>query len=118
MNIISISHQQQNYSTCSPRKNPTSFSVPKSYLALQDGSIVTLGVKGHAKYKAYSISLRWARGTSIGTQHLPLQISAAALAASSVVVELGGLAIPAGLSYGARPKVPVASTLKNCLISL
>lgn len=89
----------------------------RSFLAVQDGSIVTIGVEGSATYVAYSIRLRWARGTSTGARHLPLRISAATLAASSVVVELGGLAIPAGLSYEARPKVPVASTLKNCLIS-
>ena len=51
------------------------------------------------------MSLRWERGPTSGAAHRLLRLSAAALADSSVKIQLDDLAVPAAMSYEDHPKV-------------
>ena len=56
-------------------------------------------------HAAAQIRLQWERGAASRDAHRPLRLSAAALAGSSVELHLGGLAVPAALSYEEHPQV-------------
>ena len=79
---------------------------------MQDGSILTIGSVNGGAHVAYCISLRWARGCAAADKDLPLRLSAAALAGSSAVVELGGLAVPAALGCADHPTVHMICVYK------